>query len=258
MFENNSHSHSLKSNYTQTLLFENSKRRKEDIDQKDNNFDFLYDNDDIVTSNNSITAIGNELSTEVTVKKRVIPILQQVTKDNINDLRTVYALTFPLTYTSDFYSDILNIYPKELSRVAIYNNVVVGGICCRLEKKSLRDIKQEFPKTSTEYGLSFTQQINKLNSLKLINSYSCYIMAIAILEPYQNLSIGSELMSYIINYCENNENISSINLHVHVKNEKAIKFYKKYGFYEKDFIKGYYYNPNIIPPDVYYFQKDLK
>jgi len=117
MFENNSHSHSLKSNYTQTLLFENSKRRKEDIDQKDNNFDFLYDNDDIVTSNNSITAIGNELSTEVTVKKRVIPILQQVTKDNINDLRTVYALTFPLTYTSDFYSDILNIYPKELSRV---------------------------------------------------------------------------------------------------------------------------------------------
>jgi len=65
-------------------------------------------------------------------------------------------------------------------------------------------------------------------------------------------------MSYIINYCENDKSISSINLHVHVKNEKAIRFYKRFGFYQKEFIRNYYFNnPNIDPPDVYYFQKDL-
>ncbi|KAG4087745.1 acyl-CoA N-acyltransferase [Neocallimastix lanati (nom. inval.)] len=203
--------------------------------------------------------MGNEPSTEVTEKKRVTPVLQQVTKNNIDDLRKVYVSTFPLSYNSEFYSDILNIYPKALSRVATYHNIVVGGICCRLEKKTLRDINQGLsPTNSSGYDLSFSQQINQLNTLKLLNTYSCYIMAIAVLEPYQSLSIGSRLMSYIIKYCENDKSISSINLHVHVKNDKAIKFYKKYGFYQKEFIKDYYYNnPNIIPPDVYYFQKDL-
>jgi len=42
----------------------------------------------------------------------------------------------------------------------------------------------------TNQNLTLTQQINQLNNLKLLNTYSCYIMAIAVLEPYQNLSIG--------------------------------------------------------------------
>jgi len=59
---------------------------------------------------------------------------------------------------------------------------VVGGICCRLEKKTLKDIQRN---TSTDLPLA--QQIN---NLKLLNSYSCYIMAIAVLDLYQDLSIG--------------------------------------------------------------------
>ncbi|ORX80101.1 acyl-CoA N-acyltransferase [Anaeromyces robustus] len=249
------------------ILLKNLKKENDNINKQENNNFNINDNTDKLLklnsfdSKTSLKSIIKEVSLEKTKSnenKKITPVLRSVNRNNINDLRKVYISTFPLTYNNEFYSDIINIYPKGLSRVATYHNIVVGGICCRLEKKTLKDIKRELPIPSVGHDLSFTQQISQLNDLKLLNTYSCYIMAIAVLELYQNLSIGSKLMSYIIKYCENDKSISSINLHVHVKNEKAIKFYKKYGFYQKEYIKNYYFNnPNIIPPDVYYFQKDL-
>jgi len=235
--------------YSQTLL-RNLKRKIDDtIEQEENNNNKI--NNESSKGICSVKEISlptkniinsNELKT-TSERKKVTPVLQQVTKYNIDDLRKVYISTFPLSYNSEFYNDIINTYPKGLSRVATYHNIVVGGICCRLEKKSLKDMRHNIP--TTNQHLTLTQQINQLNSLKLLNTYSCYIMAIAVLEPYQNLSIGSKLISYIIKYCEKDKSISSINLHVHVKNENAIKFYKKFGFYQKDFIRNYYFNKDF-------------
>ncbi|ORX57863.1 acyl-CoA N-acyltransferase [Piromyces finnis] len=240
------------------MLLKNLKRKKEDKEEKiESNSGNVDINNNGICSVKEVSLLSDKSNTSqennALIKKKITPVLQQVTKNNIDDLRKVYVSTFPLSYNSDFYNDILNEYPKALSRVATYHNIVVGGICCRLEKKTLKDIRQDMPTVSSD--LSFSQQIN---NLKLLNTYTCYIMAISVLDLYQDSSIGSRLMSYIINYCENDKSISSINLHVHVKNEKAIRFYKKFGFYQKEYIRNYYFdNPNIIPPDVYYFQKDL-
>ena len=107
--------------YSQTLL-KNLKRKIDDTDEQEDNNNYKINNENnkefcsvkeisLPTKINSI-----ELKTP-SEKKRVTPVLQQVTKYNIDDLRKVYISSFPLSYNSEFYSDIINVYPKGLSRV---------------------------------------------------------------------------------------------------------------------------------------------
>eukprot|EP00833_Pecoramyces_ruminatium_P016746 jgi/Orpsp1_1/1190778/evm.model.d7180000081179.1 len=130
MLENNSPSLEKPLSYSQIVL-RNLKRKSDALNQiensicsnyrnKNKNNDFNNNspkNNISVESEKSKTNIKNEPQTEVTEKKRVTPVLHQVTKNNIDDLRKVYVSTFPLNYNSEFYSDIINVYPKGLSRV---------------------------------------------------------------------------------------------------------------------------------------------
>lgn len=64
---------------------------------------------------------------------------------------------FPVSYNDKFYKDVLE--AGELAKLAYYNDVVVGAVCCRV------DISD--------------------------NSRRLYIMTLGCLAPYRRLGIGN-------------------------------------------------------------------
>lgn len=62
---------------------------------------------------------------------------------------------------------------------------------------------------------------------------------IAVLKEYQKLGTGTKLLTYFIKKCKNLK-IKNIFLEVSIKNENAIKFYKKFNFVETRVRKRYY------------------
>ena len=58
--------------------------------------------------------------------------LGDVTPHNINLLKKVNHVVFPIVYHDKFYKDVLE--AGELAKLAYYNDVVVGAVCCRIGK----------------------------------------------------------------------------------------------------------------------------
>ena len=67
-----------------------------------------------------------------------------------------------------------------------------------------------------------------------------YILTFVVLEKYRKLKIGSEMMRNLEKELKEAGDVKGIYLHVHVKNETAIGFYKKMGFTEKEKLMQYY------------------
>lgn len=59
--------------------------------------------------------------------------------------------------------------------------------------------------------------------------HSCNL-GIGVLQNYQELGIGNEIMNYLLKFASEGEYIAKINLQVRVDNKKAIAMYKKHGF----------------------------
>ncbi|KAG4087306.1 acyl-CoA N-acyltransferase [Neocallimastix lanati (nom. inval.)] len=158
--------------------------------------------------------------------------LQQITPFNINSVKNINRMVFPITYNEQFYSDIIFKYNKNLSRIAVINNKAVGNICCRIEPSSNHPI-----------------MVDDMNEEIL------YIMTIAVLQQFRRHSIGTILLNYIINFCQLNTHIKTILLHAQITNKAAISLYIKNGFEIVDIIRGYY--KNVDCPDAYLFQKKI-
>merc|ERR1712098_975591 len=103
---------------------------------------------------------------------------------------------FPVSYNDKFYKDVLE--AGELAKLAYYNDVVVGGVCCRID---------------------MTEGIKKL-----------YIMTLGCLAPYRRKGIGSKMLEHVLSYVEKDSNFNSVFLHVQINNDGALEFYKKFGF----------------------------
>ena len=57
--------------------------------------------------------------------------LGDVTPHNIKLLKKVNQVVFPIVYHDKFYKDVLE--AGELAKLAYYNDVVVGAVCCRVD-----------------------------------------------------------------------------------------------------------------------------
>jgi len=153
--------------------------------------------------------------------KRPKTELGDITPHNIKQLKRLNAVVFPVSYNEKFYKDVLD--AGELAKLAYYNDIVVGAVCCRID---------------TECG-------RKL-----------YIMTLGCLSPYRRLGIGTIMVEHVLNYVERDGNFDSIYLHVQISNQTAIKFYKKFGF-EIVETKEHYYK-RIEPADAYVVEKKLR
>ncbi|GFR87975.1 N-alpha-acetyltransferase 50 [Elysia marginata] len=148
--------------------------------------------------------------------------LGEVTQHNIKQLKRLNQVVFPVTYNDKFYKDVLEV--GELAKLAYYNDIVVGAVCCRIDTSE--------------------------------NQRRLYIMTLGCLAPYRRLNIGTVMLRHVLDVCEKDGNIDSVFLHVQVNNEGAIKFYEKHGFTIADEKKNYY--KRIEPADAFVVQKCFK
>ncbi|XP_011309215.1 probable N-acetyltransferase san [Fopius arisanus] len=147
--------------------------------------------------------------------------LGDVTPHNIKQLKLLNQVVFPVSYNEKFYKDVLE--AGELAKLAYYNDIVVGAVCCRVDTSE--------------------------------NARRLYIMTLGCLSPYRRLGIGTVMVQHVLNYVKKDENFNSIFLHVQVNNEGAIDFYKKFGF-EIVATKQQYYK-RIEPADAHVLQKTV-
>ncbi|KAG0628468.1 hypothetical protein M758_1G029200 [Ceratodon purpureus] len=141
---------------------------------------------------------------------------------NVMQLRKLNTAIFPVTYQDKFYTDALN--SGDFTKLAYYNDICVGSIACRLEKKD---------------GVSVR----------------LYIMTLGVLAPYRRLRIGSKLLQNALDLCKDDPNIVEVYLHVQINNDEAIEFYRQFGFEITDTIQNYY--KRIDPPHCHVLSKTL-
>merc|ERR1712113_776139 len=119
----------------------------------------------------SMTKTASVMSTNDTEKDKNTRIdLGDVTPHNIKLLKKVNQVVFPIVYHDKFYKDVLE--AGELAKLAYYNDVVVGAVCCRIDN------------TAAEEG--------KPSKKKL------YIMTLGCLAPYRRLGIGTHMLKHVM------------------------------------------------------------
>jgi len=153
--------------------------------------------------------------------------LGHLTEKNVGQLMKLNHSTFPVTYQSQFYQDLLKYL--DYSRLGFYADVLVSSICCRLEERPV------------------------------VGGRALYIMTLSVLKPYQRRGIASQLIEWAVEKAQTKEgqadDIQEIYLHVQTSNEGALSFYKTFGFEVTEEIKNYY--KKIEPPDCYVLRKVL-
>lgn len=108
--------------------------------------------------------------------------LGDVTPHNIKQLKKLNTVVFPVSYNDKFYIDVLD--AGELAKLAYYNDIVVGAVCCRIDM--------------------------------IENRRKLYIMTLGCLYPYRRLGIGSVMVNHILNYVKDDGNFDSIYLWVQI------------------------------------------
>ncbi|CAO3643814.1 unnamed protein product [Cunninghamella blakesleeana] len=162
------------------------------------------------------------MSPSTTVYQRIA--LGDITVNNLGQLRTLNKVLFPIEYQESFYKEVLQV--GEFAKLAYYNDVCVGSVCCRIEVDN--DKKKNI-----------------------------YIMTLGVLKPYRRLGLGDKLIEHILKEANDKENdISKIYLHVQVNNDVATAFYKKHGFEVIRTDKDYY--KNVEPKDAFVLEKKIQ
>lgn len=168
---------------------------------------------DLLTVSNSFSVPEIKLSaaSKAAVSQLVLKMtigrieLGDITKHNIKLMRRLNQAIFPVNYNEKFYKDVLE--AGELAKLAFYNDVVVGAVCCRIE---LVD-----------------------------NERRLYIMTLGCLFTYRRLGIGTTMLKHVLDYASK-KGIDNIYLHVQINNTGAIEFYKNFGFQIVETKENYY------------------
>ncbi|KAF7257611.1 hypothetical protein EG68_08275 [Paragonimus skrjabini miyazakii] len=148
--------------------------------------------------------------------------LGQLTQHNIKQLRLINQVVFPVSYAEKFYSDVLK--NSNMCRLAYFNDIVVGAVSYRIDHVPVRNESSDSQ-----------EQVGSTHTVK-----KCYIMTLGCLAPYRGLGIGSVMLKHVVKFCLKQGNIKSVYLHVHVENDVALSFYKRFGFAITGEVEGYY------------------
>ncbi|EFO17087.1 acetyltransferase [Loa loa] len=148
--------------------------------------------------------------------------LGDITHHNVEQLKRLNQAVFPVAYNDKFYKEIVT--AGELAKLAYFNDIVVGGVCCRIDTQS---------------------GIRRL-----------YIMTLGTLAPYRRLGIGTMLLEHVFTLCDKDPTIENIFLHVQINNESALDFYKRFGFEVVGVAEKYY--KRIEPDSAYILVKRIE
>jgi len=149
--------------------------------------------------------------------------LGDVTQHNVQQLKRLNQALFPVSYNDKFYKDVIT--AGELAKLAYFNDIVVGGVCCRV------DVSEQHTKRM-------------------------YIMTLGTLAPYRRFGMGKIMLDHVFTLCAKDPAIVSVFLHVQLNNETALSFYQRFGFQIVETVPSYY--KRIEPADAYVLEKRLK
>ena len=166
------------------------------------------------------------------------------TEKNINQLQRLNSTIFPVKYSDQFYKEAIKAR-KGFVKLAYFNELLVGAVCCRKE-----------PYVESKASISKKQSQAPPQAPSENSRSSLYIMTLGVLAPYRERGIGTQLLNHVLDlvssspYCKD---VYDIYLHVQEGNEDALQFYQKYGFEVSEKIEKYYMG--ISPPDCLIVQK---
>ena len=195
--------------------------------------------------------------------------LGDVNQNNVNHLRLLNSVLFPMKYDQKFYNEVLQ--AGEFAKLVYYGEfrteedpdipILVGAVCCRRESFRKRDAD---PRKSTHFEQQPYQPLplplpptTSFPEYQIEGSIShrLYIMTLGVLAPYRRLGIGSMLLHHILNESIKESTIRDVYLHVQVNNNEALRFYEKFGFQITGLVPQYY--KTINPSAAYELCKQI-
>ena len=96
----------------------------------------------------------------------------EINDRNIETLRKLNEHVFPVHYSPKFYKEVLKAKFREYKLYAYYQGIIVGVICCRVEKSHDKDAAKD--------------------------DNVLYIMIIGVLPAYRNRGIGKQMLRKIL------------------------------------------------------------
>ncbi|KNE61357.1 hypothetical protein AMAG_06186 [Allomyces macrogynus ATCC 38327] len=144
--------------------------------------------------------------------------LRDITHENVESLRVLNAVIFPVRYNDKFYTDVAEMGGQYV-KAAYHRGHMIGAVCCRREP--------------AENGLT----------------YSLYVMTLGVMSVYRRLGIGSLLIEYVLRNARMDPACTGIRLHVQTSNEEAQRFYHRLGFDTITVVRNYYFR--LTPPDAF-------
>jgi len=146
--------------------------------------------------------------------------LGEVTKHNVMQLKRLNTSVFPVFYNEKFYKEVM--IAGDLAKLAYFNDIIVGGVCCRVD--------------AAEGGMK-----------------KLYIMTLGTLAPYRRYGVGTLLLDHVFTLCSKDTHVKGVYLHVQTNNESALNFYKHFGFTIAGRADKYY--KKIEPDDAFILVK---
>ncbi|XP_063716883.1 N-alpha-acetyltransferase 50-like [Symsagittifera roscoffensis] len=165
--------------------------------------------------------------------------LGDITKHNVGQLKRLNTVIFPVMYNDKFYKDVLDL--GELAQLVYFNDIIVGAVCCRVEKGG----PPQNP-NNTHTPLPSPGFRDK-------NQKKIYIMTLGCLPKYRRLGVGTVMLEHVFKLCEKFPDVEAVYLHVQLGNDSALEFYKKEGFEITNTVEGYY--KRIEPSSAYVLEK---
>ncbi|CAN8061845.1 unnamed protein product [Agarophyton chilense] len=171
-----------------------------------------------------------------------------VNEKNVSQLEVLNTTIFPVKYDHVFYRDVLKA-PEGFVKLAYFNELLVGGVCCRKEpyvESHVAPEKQLLVESKTAPPSPPKKQA------------SLYIMTLGVLAPYRERGIGHRLITHVLDVAESSpvcEDIVDVYLHLQDGNEDALRFYTRYGFEITEYIQGYY--RRLDPPNCFVVRKKV-
>merc|ERR1712178_185523 len=170
-------------------------------------------------------------------------MLDDLTPHNIKQFKMINQAVFPVQYVDAFYRDAQK-SEIHFSKLAYFNDLVVGGVCFRLEDAS-----------SPEIGM--VNKTIKADQIKQAPLKRAYIMTLGVLTPYRRYGVGKKMLGWVIEKAKSLKDVSGIYLHVQTNNDVAKSFYEKLGFIQEGGVfEGYY--KKIDPPDAFMLKIDVE
>lgn len=209
-----------------------------------------------------------------------------VTDKNVRQLQILNSVIFPVKYSDQFYKEAVNA-PPGFVKLAFFNEIAVGAVCCRKERyvanhaqfhkkqseghtgsTTSRDSKSSATdaneiSTASANGVSNSNSNSDSSSNSHTTSSdssksSIYILTLGVLAPYRERGIGKQLVTHVLDLVKSSPHCKdAVDVYVHVQdgNDDALRFYDRYGFQVTEKLVGYY--KRIQPADCLIVRKSV-